>query len=207
MAALFRLFELEGGGITVDGIDTRGVALHRLRSAFAVIPQTPVLFSGSFRANVDPHGSYSDEKIWVALRKASLEDKVRGLRGQLDFAVTEDGGNLSQGQCQLVCIARALLVDRRVLLCDEATSSVDAATDAATQRIFRSQFDDRTVVTIAHRLQTIAHCDFVAVLEQGVCVEQGSPLELLERSPASRFAGMCGAEIGEIRALAEGGAE
>ena len=207
MAALFRLFELEGGSITVDGIDTRDVSLPRLRSAFAVIPQSPVLFSGTVRSNVDPNGNHSDDDIWLALRKASLEEKVKGLPGQLDHAVTEDGGNLSQGQCQLVCISRALLVDRKILLCDEATSSVDSATDAAIQRILRSQFADRTVLTIAHRLQTIAHCDLVTVLDQGAVVEQGPPLELLDQEPLSRFAGMAGAEIAEIREVAREAAE
>jgi ABC-type multidrug transport system fused ATPase/permease subunit len=151
MAALFRLFELEGGSIRVDGIDTRTVGLPQLRACFSVIPQSPVLFSGSVRTNVDPNGEYHDDAIWIALRKARLEDKVRGLPGQLEYPVTEDGGNLSRGQCQLICIARALLVDRTILLCDEATSSVDSATDGAIQDILRSQFIDRTVLTIAHR--------------------------------------------------------
>ena len=151
MAALFRLFELEGGSIRVDGIDTRTIGLPRLRASFGVIPQSPVLFSGDIRSNVDPNGDYHDEAIWRALTKARLEEKVRGLPGQLNHPVAEDGGNLSQGQCQLICIARALLVDRTILLCDEATSSVDSATDAAIQGILRSQFKDRTVLTIAHR--------------------------------------------------------
>lgn len=155
MAALFRLFELEGGSIRVDGIDTRTVSLPHLRAAFSVIPQSPVLFSGTVRTNVDPNGEYQDEAIWIALRKARLEDKVRGLPGQLEYPVTEDGENLSQGQCQLICIARALLVDRTILLCDEATSSVDSTTDGAIQDILRSQFIDRTVLTIAHRYDDI----------------------------------------------------
>lgn len=202
MAALFRLYELEGGTIYVDGVDTTDVPLPRLRSAFAVIPQSPILFTGSIRFNVDPNGMRSDEEVWLALRKVSLEEKVKGLAGQLNHAVTEDGGNLSQGQCQLVCIARALLVDRKILLCDEATSSVDGVTDAAIQQILRSQFGERTVLTIAHRLQTIAHCDLVAVLDQGVVVEQGAPMELLSRRPVSRFAGMAGTEIANIREVA-----
>eukprot|EP00102_Acyrthosiphon_pisum_P020986 XP_016658196.1 PREDICTED: multidrug resistance-associated protein 1 isoform X2 [Acyrthosiphon pisum] len=178
--SLFRIVEAAEGSILVDGVDISNIGLHTLRSRLTIIPQDPVLFSGTLRMNLDPTNSNTDEQLWNALKLAHLKAHVKGLIGGLDYEVSEGGDNLSVGQRQLVCLARALLRKTKLLVLDEATAAIDLETDDLIQTTIRSEFKDCTVLTIAHRLNTIMDSDKVIVLDNGFMVEYDSPANLLQ---------------------------
>ncbi|CEM14566.1 unnamed protein product [Vitrella brassicaformis CCMP3155] len=186
LQALFRMVELSEGSITVDGIDVRWVGLHHLRSRLSVIPQDPILFSGSLRQNLDPFNERSDEELWETLRRVHLAKEVKALPGQLNAILSEKGENLSLGQRQLLCVGRALLRHAKVVMLDEATAAVDTDTDQVLQATIRENFKDATTVTIAHRLETILHCDRILLLDKGAVVEYDDPVALLD-DPTSSF--------------------
>eukprot|EP00850_Spirogloea_muscicola_P015101 SM000113S24057 [mRNA] locus=s113:209143:220544:+ [translate_table: standard] len=189
MMALYRLVELSSGRILIDSLDVSKIGLLDLRSRLALVPQDPIIFSGTIRMNLDPFGqSQGDKQLWEALRRSGMFETVSGLPDKLDAGLTEGGSNLSTGQRQLLCMARALLRNSKILVLDEATSNVDSATDAAIQTTIREAFKDCTVLTIAHRLHTIIDSDKVMLLDQGLVVECDSPARLLGDS-SSRFAG------------------
>ncbi|CAB1113175.1 ABC [Ectocarpus sp. CCAP 1310/34] len=193
MQVLFRMVDCEDGSIAIDGVDTKAIGLAALRSRLTIIPQEPVLFSGSLRANLDPFEVYTDEEVWDALEQASLAATVRRFPNSLLEHVAEYGESLSAGQRQLVCLARALLRKTRVLLLDEATSSVDYETDNVIQSTLRSAFRDCTVLTIAHRLNTIMDSDRILVMDDGKVAELDSPAALLE-DPTSQFSQLLASE-------------
>ncbi|XP_040171081.1 multidrug resistance-associated protein 1-like isoform X1 [Anopheles arabiensis] len=176
---LFRIVEAAGGQIIIDGLDISKMGLHQLRSRLTIIPQDPVLFSGTLRANVDPFKSYSDDQVWKALELSHLKTFVKGLTAGLDHEIAENGENLSVGQRQLVCLARAILRKTKVLILDEATAAVDLETDDLIQKTIRTEFADCTILTIAHRLNTILDSDRVLVLDKGLVAECDSPQNLL----------------------------
>ncbi|KAK3912845.1 Canalicular multispecific organic anion transporter 2 [Frankliniella fusca] len=178
---LFRLVEAASGQILIDGVDIASVDLHTLRSRVTIIPQDPVLFTGSLRINVDPYNKHSDEEVWRALERSHLKDLVQGFAGGLNHEMTEGGENLSVGQRQLVCLARALLRKTKVLVFDEATAAVDLETDDLIQKTIREDFKECTILTIAHRLNTIMDSNRVLVLEQGEVAEFDSPQNLLQK--------------------------
>lgn len=188
--ALFRLIEPAAGTITIDGLDITSMGLHQLRSRLTIIPQDPVLFSGSLRKNLDPFDSYPDDRLHSALRQAHLLPYVRSLEAGLLHEVAEGGENMSVGQRQLVCLARALLRKTKVLVLDEATAAVDLETDDLIQQTIRTEFTGCTVITIAHRINTIVDYDQVMVLEEGRLVEMDNPAVLRERE-GSIFRSMC----------------
>ncbi|XDA88144.1 hypothetical protein R6Z07M_017814 [Ovis aries] len=179
---LFRILEAAGGQITIDGVDIASIGLHDLREKLTIIPQDPILFSGSLRMNLDPFNNYSDEEIWKALELSHLKSFVAGLQAGLSYEVTEGGDNLSIGQRQLLCLARALLRKSKILIMDEATAAVDLETDQLIQTTIQTEFSHCTTITIAHRLHTIMDSDKVMVLDSGKIVEYDSPEELL-RNP------------------------
>ncbi|XP_068732556.1 multidrug resistance-associated protein 1-like [Montipora capricornis] len=177
--ALFRILESAGGKILIDGVDIAKMGLHDLRSRLTIIPQDPVLFSGTLRLNLDPFDSHTDEELWRILELSHLKNFVSGLEQGLLYPVTEEGGNLSVGQRQLVCLARALLRKSKVLVLDEATAAVDLETDELIQQTIRREFADRTIFTIAHRLNTIMDYTRIMVLDKGFLVEFDTPENLL----------------------------
>ncbi|KAH8403128.1 hypothetical protein KR222_005772 [Zaprionus bogoriensis] len=187
--ALFRIIESAGGKILIDGIDISTLGLHMLRSRLTIIPQDPVLFSGSLRSNLDPFEIKTDDEIWAALELSHLKDFAKTLTAGLNHEISEGGENLSVGQRQLVCLARALLRKTKVLVLDEATAAVDLETDDLIQKTIRSQFKECTVLTIAHRLNTIMDSDKVIVLDKGMITEFASPNDLLQ-NPKSAFYSM-----------------
>jgi len=174
--ALFRLSYIDGA-ILIDGIDTSEINLESLRSKISIIPQDPVLFSATIRYNLDPFEAYGDEEIWRALEVVELKGVINGLQ----FMVTEGGSNFSVGQRQLICLARAILRNNKVLLLDEATANIDQQTDALIQKTIRLNFADCTVLTIAHRLHTIMDSDMVLVMEGGYAKEYDVPYKLLQQ--------------------------
>ncbi|XP_066289095.1 multidrug resistance-associated protein 1-like [Branchiostoma lanceolatum] len=177
--AIFRIIEAAGGEIVIDGVNISTIGLHDLRSRITVIPQDPVVFSGTLRMNLDPFEKHPDAEIWRALELAHLKDFIMGLDKQLDHDVSEGGTNLSVGQRQLVCLARALLRKSKLLVLDEATASVDPETDALVQTTIRTQFADCTVLTIAHRLNTIMDSTRILVLDGGKVAEFDTPENLI----------------------------
>ncbi len=206
MVALLRLVELDSGCIKIDGVDIRSVGLKTLRSKIAVIPQDPVLFSGSVRTNLDPFDEFDDDRLFEVLQHVGLYSSVVknysstslssqysgdssnvGGKGRaqpiksLSEAVTEGGTNFSVGQRQLMVIARAMLTGAQVVIMDEATASVDGETDARIQRVFREEFKNATCITVAHRLNTIMDSDLVLVMDDGRAAEFDKPSSLLSR--------------------------
>lgn len=185
--SLFRIIESAGGSIQIDGQDISNLGLHDLRSRLTIIPQDPVLFSGTLRLNLDPFDQNSDNELWTALEHAHLKSFVQGLTAGLNHEITEGGENLSVGQRQLVCLARALLRKTKVLILDEATAAVDLETDDLIQKTIRTEFSDCTILTIAHRLNTIMDSDKVIVLDRGEISEFASPSQLLQNSQSSFY--------------------
>lgn len=177
---LFRILENSTGSIFIDNIDISTIGLHNLRHKIAIIPQDPVIFSGKIRTNLDPFDKFSDQQLWSALEHAHLKEFVNGLDGKLDFECSEGGENLSVGQRQLICLARALLRKTKILVLDEATASVDHNTDDLIQKTIREEFADCTVLTIAHRLNTIMDSTRVMVLDKGRVIEFDTPTRLLK---------------------------
>ncbi|KAM7478268.1 hypothetical protein LguiA_026481 [Lonicera macranthoides] len=182
---LFRIVEPTTGEILIDGVNISSIGLHDLRSRLSIIPQDPTMFDGTIRSNLDPLEEYTDEHIWEALDKCQLGDEVRKKENKLDSTVNENGENWSVGQRQLVCLGRVLLKKSKVLVLDEATASVDTATDNMIQETLGRHFSDSTVITIAHRITSVLHSDMVLVLDNGLVEEYDSPSKLLENKSSS----------------------
>ncbi|PZD05513.1 MdlB, ABC-type multidrug transport system, ATPase and permease component [Pyrenophora tritici-repentis] len=194
MSALFRLQELSGGSIVIDGVDIGKIGLHDLRSKLAIIPQDPTLFKGTIRSNLDPFHEHSDLELWSALRQADLVSNEQEMedhtsRIHLDSIVEEEGLNFSLGQRQLMALARALVRGSQIIVCDEATSSVDFETDAKIQKTIVQGFKGKTLLCIAHRLKTIINYDRICVMDAGLIAELDSPLKLYDQGGI--FKGMC----------------
>eukprot|EP00048_Salpingoeca_helianthica_P002826 m.61122 g.61122 ORF g.61122 m.61122 type:complete len:1476 (-) comp12327_c0_seq4:235-4662(-) len=187
--SLFRIIEARSGCIRIDGIDIASVGLDDLRSRLAVIPQDPVLFVGTVRYNLDPFGQHSDAAIWAALEQSYLKDAIAALPLALNSTVVENGENFSVGERQLLCLARALLRGSRILILDEATAAIDTRTDGLIQAAIRHAFADCTLITVAHRLDTILDSDRILVLDNGHVAEFDTPQALLA-NPSSYFAQM-----------------
>lgn len=187
--ALFRIIEPISGTIAVDGLITNNMYLYDVRHNLAIIPQDSQLFAGSVRQNLDPLGFYKDHELWRALELAHLKDVIETKGDGLDFAVSEGGGNFSMGQRQLICLARALLSTSKVLVLDEATAAVDSQTDRIIQETIRTEFADRTIIAIAHRLDTVMDSDKILSLDHGEVKEFDSPQALLNTNGI--FASLC----------------
>lgn len=183
--AVCRLNEVCGGQVIIDGVDVASLPLSKLRSSIGVIPQTPTLFAGSLRRNVDPTSRFEDAEVWEALKAAGVDRLGGDGASGLSFHIEADGRNLSVGERQCVSMARALLLRARIYICDEATANVDYATDAKLQAMMRSHpvFAKATVLTVAHRLATVRDSDLIAVLEAGKVAECGPPDVLLAKGP------------------------
>lgn len=175
------------GEILLDDVNISRVPLSRLRSSLSIIPQDPVLFSGTVRFNLDPGHTVDDDRLWDVLKIAQLQQLVQSLPHQLETVVTDAGDSFSAGQKQLFCLARALLRRCRVLVMDEATASIDVETDRIIHDIVQEQLANCTVLVIAHRLSTIRNCDVIVVLNDGRVVETGPPGQL-STQPNGHFA-------------------
>ena len=177
--SLFRLAQNEGQ-ILIDGVDVGLIGLHDLRKKISIIPQEAVLFSGSLRFNLDPFAERSDDELWNSLEQVELKSEISSMPGGLDCKVLDGGSNFSAGQRQLLCLARAILRNNKILILDEATANVDSETDKLIQDTIRNNFGDCTIVTIAHRLHTVMDSDKVLVMDAGEEVEFDHPFELIQ---------------------------
>lgn len=186
---MFRLVEKQSGTILIDGIDISTIGLYDLRSKLSIIPQDPVLFAGTIRYNLDPFSQRTDDQIWDAIESSHLTAVIQAVEGKLDGLVSENGENFSVGQRQLICLARALLRRSKILVLDEATSSIDVETDKLVQETIKKQFINCTVIIIAHRLNTLMSCDKVIVMNDGIVIESDSPKKL-SSNPNSVFKSM-----------------
>eukprot|EP00210_Caulerpa_lentillifera_P007444 g7114.t1 len=182
LLSLFRLIDINESRIFIDSVDTSSIGIDVLRKQLAIIPQDPVLFRGSFRSNLDPWNEFSDAQVWAVLSRVHLEETVKAFGG-INAPVAECGNNLSVGQRQLLCLARALLADSKILALDEATANVDRTTDAMIQDALHSTTvrNEKTLLIIAHRIDTVLDCDLILVLDSGRVAEFGSPSSLLSR--------------------------
>ncbi|XP_043842191.1 ATP-binding cassette sub-family C member 11 [Dromiciops gliroides] len=190
--ALFRLVEPAAGSIFIDNIDICSLGLEDLRSKLSVIPQDPVLLSGTIRFNLDPFENFTDEQIWQALERTCLTKTISKLPEKLLAEVVENGGNFSVGERQLLCIARAILRNSKIILIDEATASIDVDTDALIQHTIREAFHGCTVLIIAHRITTVLDCDRILVMDNGRVLEYDKP-EVLQQRPDSAFSALLAA--------------
>ncbi|XP_064554775.1 ATP-binding cassette sub-family C member 4-like isoform X2 [Drosophila montana] len=199
IGALFRLAYIEGG-IYIDDIETGSISLETLRTRISIIPQDPVLFSATIRYNLDPFKRYSDSELWCALEDVELRTVIPGL----DFMVTERGSNFSVGQRQLLCLARAVLRNNKILVLDEATANVDLLTDSLIQRTIRVKFQHCTVLTVAHRLHTVMDSDRIIVMDAGNAVEFDVPHVLLQKPQGvlTQMVEATGGEADTLRQLA-----
>ncbi|XP_016014103.1 multidrug resistance-associated protein 4 [Rousettus aegyptiacus] len=179
ISALFRLSEPKGK-IWIDKILTTEIGLHDLRKKMSIIPQEPVLFTGTMRKNLDPFNEHTDEELWNALKEVQLKEAIEDLPGKMDTELAESGSNFSVGQRQLVCLARAILKKNQILIIDEATANVDPRTDELIQKKIREKFAQCTVLTIAHRLNTVIDSDKIMVLDSGRLKEYDEPYVLLQ---------------------------
>jgi len=178
LLALLRIVEPRSGRVSLDGVDSRGIGLWTLRSAIGFVPQNPILFSGTLRYNLDPHGLSSDERIWQALESVALAEFVETLPGQINFIIRDAGGNLSFGQRQLLCLARAMLRCPALALLDEAASGVDPQTQEIVHQAIASAFHGSTVLAVVHRLETVTDYDLAIILDKGDIVEKGPVKDL-----------------------------
>ncbi len=186
---LFRLVEACGGGIIIDDITIGDIGLRDLRSRLSIIPQDPVLFFGTVRYNLDPFQEHDDRTLWDALEQAFMKPKIKQIDNKLDAMVAEGGDNFSVGERQLLCMARALLRNSKILMLDEATAAIDTKTDSLIQNTIRTAFNDCTMLIIAHRLNTILDADKVLVMDDGHVAEFDTPANLLA-NPEGVFSGM-----------------
>ena len=192
MIALLRMVELANGSISVDGVNLSSLGLSDLRKRITIIPQDPVIFSGTIRFNLDPFSQHSDAELWDALEKSHMREFVEAFNDGLDAKVSEYGENMSAGQRQVICLTRALLRNSKILILDEASSSLDMETDRLIQETIRAHLKDATILTIAHRLFTLADYDKIILMENGRVAEFGSPSGLLE-DPRGKFTALVNA--------------
>ncbi|KAM9887048.1 hypothetical protein OXX69_013465, partial [Metschnikowia pulcherrima] len=211
--AFFRFLDAETGSIKIDGVDISQIGLTDLRQAITIIPQDPTLFTGTIRSNLDPFDQYSDEQIFEALIRVNLVGKGERDQGvskdnasenqnkflDIESSVSEGGNNLSQGQRQLMCLARSLLKNPKVILLDEATASIDYKSDALIQQTIRDEFSNSTILTIAHRLRSIIDYDRILVMDAGRVVEYDDPYALISNKE-TLFYSMC-ENSGELDSL------
>jgi ATP-binding cassette, subfamily C (CFTR/MRP), member 1 len=184
--ALWRIIEANGGSISIDGVDIASMGLEQLRTHITVIPQDPTLFTGTLRFNLDPEGIHSDEELRELTSQAALDKLIDRDEKGLDQQIEENGQNLSSGEKQLLWIWRAILRCNKIVLMDEATANIDIKTEQTIQQLILEKFKEATVLTIAHRLNTIMHSDRVLVMQKGEVAEFDSPQNLLDR-PESIF--------------------
>ena len=180
MMALFRIVESASGSIKIDGVDLKDVGLDLLRRQIAIVPQDPVLFSGTVRSNLDPFDEYQEADIRDALEQVCMQDAVDE-NGGLEMVVDNNGENFSVGQRQLLCLARAILRKARVLICDEHSASIDPVTDATITATIKTAFKGATMLAIAHRIHSVMEYDHVLVMDEGKVVEFGEPKALRDK--------------------------
>lgn len=176
VSLLFRLTDFDGS-LTIDDVDLRKIGLFDLRRKISIIPQKPVLFTASVRDNLDPLGKYEDEDLWEALESSELGN----LFDSLEFKIENRGNNISAGEKQLICFARAILADNKILILDEATANVDCYTNEIIQNIIKKRFKNCTVLTVAHRLSTVSDSDKIVAMKAGEVVEYSDPDTLLKQ--------------------------